>query len=327
MPLKTIIEVVHDTLDQEMARDNRVMILGEDVGVKGGVFRATLGLQQKYGNYRVLDTPLAESTIAGVAIGLAINGMRPVAEIQFADFILPAVNQILSEAARIRYRSNGAYGVPMVIRAPYGAGVRGGLYHSQSVETIFIHWPGLKVVVPSTPYDTKGLLISAIRDDDPVLFFEHKRTYRLIKDEVPDEDYTVPIGKAIVRRSGNHMSVFSYGMLLHFCLEAAQTLAGEGIEVEVVDLRSLRPLDTELILESARKTGKVLIVHEDNLTYGPGAEIAALIAQHAFAYLDGPIARLAAPDVPASPYASALEAWFLPDTGRITEAMRQLAAY
>src|SRR5690554_2718559 len=228
-----------------------------------------------------MDAPLSESAIVGVAIGAALNGMRPVAEIQFADFIHSAVDQIVSEAAKIRYRSRGQFSCPIVVRAPYGGGVQGALYHSQSVEALFYNVPGLKIVAPSTPYDTKGLLKAAIRDPDPVLFFEHKRTYRLIRGEVPDEDYTVPIGQAALRRSGDDLTVISYGMMVHTCLEAADALAGEGIHADVLDLRTLRPLDEEAVLESVRKTGKVLIVHEANKMGGVGAEVAAVISEKA----------------------------------------------
>ncbi len=327
MPTKTIIEAVQDALREEMERDSRVIVLGEDVGLKGGVFKATAGLYEKFGEMRVIDSPLAESSIVGVAIGLALNGMRPVAEIQFADFIHPAFNQIVNEAARFRYRSNGAYGVPMVIRAPYGGGIHGGLYHSQCVEAFFAHVPGLKVVAPSTPYDTKGLLKAAIRDEDPVLFFEHKKTYRLIRGEVPDGDYTVPIGKARVVREGKHLTVISYGLSVYYALEAAETVADEGIDVEVIDLRTLRPLDKDTVLESVKKTSKVLIAYEDNKFCGYGAEIAAIIAEEAFEHLDAPIMRLAGPEVPAVPFATPLEEWFMPSPEKTANAVRELAAY
>ena len=327
MAVKQYIEAIRDALDEEMGADPSVLLMGEDVQ-QGGVFRATAGLLDKYGAGRVIDTPLAESSIVGVAIGAAFNGMRPVAEIQFADFIHPAFNQIVSEAARIRYRSNGAVGCPLVIRAPFGGGIHGALYHSQSVEALFFHVPGLKIVVPSTPADAKGLLRAAIRDDDPVLYFEHKRAYRLLKDEVPEGDYTVPIGPAQVRREGDDVTVFAYGYMLHEALAAAQRLSEEdGIEACVVDLRTLSPLDRGGILEGARRTGKVLIVHEDNLTGGVGAEVAAIIAQEAFESLDGPIMRLAAPDVPAFPYAAPLEDFCLPNAEKIADAVRRLAAY
>ena len=326
MSVKSNLEAVRDTIEELMAADERVIVLGEDVE-EGGVFRATEGLLKKYGQSRIMDTPLAESSIVGVSIGASLNGLRPIAEIQFADFILPAVNQIISEAAKLRYRSGGEWSCPIVIRAPYGGGVHGGLYHSQSMEQIFAHQPGLKVLAPSTPYDLKGLLRAAALDPDPVLFFEHKRTYRLIRGEVPDEPFEIPIGQAEVRREGDDLTIFSYGLAMHMCLEAAQIVAGEGIECTVVDLRSLRPLDTETILETAKTTGKILIAHEDNLTGGIGGEIAALIAEHAFDYLDAPIMRIGGPDVPAVPFNHVLEEFYMPSPQKIAEAMRRLAAY
>lgn len=327
MPVISYIDAVTQALKEEMKRDPRVFVLGEDVGVRGGVFRATVGLIEEFGEDRVLDTPLTESAIAGVAIGAAAYGMRPVAEMQFADFIMPAVNQIVSEAAKIRYRSNGTWSCPLVIRAPYGGGVHGALYHSQSVEKIFTGVPGLKIVMPSTPYDVKGLLKSAIRDEDPVLFFEHKRCYRLIKGEVPVEDYTVPIGKAEVKREGTDVTVISYGLTLHFALQAAEQLAKEGISVHVLDLRTLIPLDKEAVLEAVAKTGKVLIVHEDNLTGGFGGEVAAVIAEEAFFELDAPVKRLCGPDVPAMPYSPPLEKEFMLSPEKIGNAIRELAEF
>jgi len=327
MAVVTLIEGLRQAMDEEMARDERVWILGEDVGKKGGVFLATEGLHAKYGEARVLDTPLAESCIVGVAIGSAINGLIPVAEIQFADFIHPAFDQIVSEAARIRYRSNGDFTCPIVIRAPWGGGVHGGLYHSQSVEAFYAHVPGLKVVMPSTPEDAKGLLKSAIRDPDPVMFFEHKKTYRLIKGEIPEGEYTTPIGPAAVRRQGGQLSCFAWGLMMHYCLEAAEAVAGEGIDVEVVDLRTLRPLDKAAVLESVKKTSKAMVVHEDNLTGGFGAEISAIIAEEAFEYLDGPVLRVCAPDVPAMPFNKPQEDAFMPNPAKIADAMRKLAAY
>ncbi len=327
MPTRSVLEAIRDALREEMQDDERVFVLGEDVE-GGGVFRATEGLGEAFGAERVMDTPLAESSIVGVAIGAALNGLLPVAEIQFADFILPAVNQIISEAAKFRYRSAGDFTCPIVIRAPYGGGIRGGLYHSQCVEALFAHVPGLKIVTPATPYDAKGILKAAIRDPDPVLYFEHKRTYHLIKGEVPERAYTVPIGKAEVRRRGDDITVFTYGLMVHYTLEAAETLArDEGIEAAVVDLRTLLPLDRETIIEEAKATGKILIVHEANLTGGIGAEVAATIAQAAFEYLDAPITRLAGPDVPAVPYAQNLEDWYMLSPAKIADAMRQLAAY
>ena len=248
MAEKNVVQTIHDTLQEEMKRDDRVLVLGEDVGARGGVFRVTMGFVDEFGEERVIDTPLDECLIAGVGIGLALDDLRPVAEMQFADFIFPAFNQIVQEAARIRYRSNGDFGVPLVIRAPCGGGVHGALYHSQSIEAFFAHVPGLKVVVPSTPYDAKGMLIQAIEDPDPVLYLEHKKTYRLIKGEVPDERYTVEFGKAAIRREGNDLTCISYGLMHHYCVEAAERLATDGIDAEVIDLRSIYPLDTETIL-------------------------------------------------------------------------------
>ncbi len=327
MPEMNLLEAIRQGLDEAMAADARVFIFGEDVGKRGGVFRVTEGLYDKYGPMRVIDSPLAESVIVGACIGAAMNDTLPIAEIQFADFIAPAFNQIVQEAARIHYRSNGDWEVPLVIRVPYGGGIHGALYHSQSVEAFFAHVPGLKVVTPSTPYDAKGLLKSAIEDPNPVLFLEHKKTYRLIKGFVPEEDYRVPIGPADIKRPGEDISVFAYGLMLHYCLEAAQMLAAEGVSVEVVDLRTLRPLDTETILASVRRTGKALIVHEDNLFGGFGGEVAAIIAEHAFEYLDGPVMRVGGPDVPAMPFAHSLEAAFMPSPASIAAAMRRLAAY
>lgn len=327
MPEMNLLEAIRRGLDEAMAADARVFIFGEDVGKRGGVFRVTEGLYDKYGPMRVIDSPLAESVIVGACIGAAMNDTLPIAEIQFADFIAPAFNQIVQEAARIHYRSNGDWEVPLVIRVPYGGGIHGALYHSQSVEAFFAHVPGLKVVTPATPYDAKGLLKSAIEDPNPVLFLEHKKTYRLIKGFVPEEDYRVPIGPADIKRPGEDMSVFAYGLMLHYCLEAAQALAAEGVSVEVVDLRTLRPLDTETILASVRRTGKALIVHEDNLFGGFGGEVAAIIAEHAFEYLDGPVMRIGGPDVPAMPFAHSLEAAFMPSPEKIAAAMRRLAAY
>ena len=327
MAVMSYIDAVRETLKSEMTRDPEVFVLGEDVGKRGGVFRATQGLWEEFGEQRVIDTPLAESAIVGVSIGAALAGLRPVAEIQFADFIWPAFNQIISEAARLRYRSNNDWHVPLVIRAPYGGGVHGGLYHSQSIEAHFYHSPGLKIVMPSSPADVSGLLRSAIRDEDPVLFLEHKRLYRLIKGEVPDGDYTVPIGKAEVKREGTDITVISYGLALHFCLEAAETLAGEGISAHVIDLRSIRPLDSETILAGARKTGKVLIVHEDNKFGGVGAEVSALIAEEALFDLDAPVQRLAGPEIPAMPFAPTMEKFYMLSPAKVATAMRELAAF
>lgn len=320
------IDAINQAHHEEFARDERVVVLGEDVGRKGGVFGATAGLFEKFGEERVIDAPLAEASIAGVAIGMAANGLIPIAEFQFADFIHPAFNQIVSEAARMRYRSNNAFGCPVVLRAPYGGSHGTALYHSQSIEALYAHVPGIKVVAPFTPYDAKGLLKAAVRDPDPVLFLEHKRMYRLVKGEVPEGDYTVPIGPAAVRREGTDLSVFAYGWMLHEALQAAAVLAEEGIDAEVVDVRTLVPLDTETILASVVKTNRALIVYEDNRFCGYGAEIAALIAQEAFYDLDAPVMRLAGPDVPGIPFSKPLEEWFSISTEKIAAAIRRLAA-
>ncbi len=327
MPIKTNIEALRETMAAEMRRDPRIIITGEDVGPRGGVFRATEGLYAEFGPGRVIDSPLAELSIIGVGIGMALNGLRPICEIQFADFIHPAFNQIVNEAAKIRYRSNGAFHVPMVIRAPYGGGVSGALYHSQSVEALFAHVPGLYVVAPATPYDTAGLLRAALRSEDPVLFLEHKKLYRSVKGEAPDEDYRVPIGAAEVKRGGDDLTIIAYGLMLHESLKAAETLAKEGVSAEVIDLRTLAPLDRDTILTSVKKTGKALIVHEDNLTGGLGGEVAAIIAQEAFEHLDGPITRLAGPDAPAMPFSRPMQDFFMPNAEKIAAAARKLAAY
>jgi len=327
MAVRTMIDSIRETLADEMRRDETIIVLGEDVGKKGGVFLSTDGLYDEFGGDRVIDTPLTESMIIGASIGAAINGLRPVPEIQFADFIMPAFNQIVSEAARMRYRSNGAFSCPITIRAPYGGGVHGALYHSQSVEAFFSHVPGLKVVIPSTPHDARGLLRSSIRDEDPVLFFEHKKMYRSVRGDVPDSDYVVPLGSAKVTREGSQVTLVGYGLMAQYSLEAADILDSDGIRAEVVDVRCLRPLDTATILESVRKTGKCVVVYEDNRFGGYGAEIAAILAEEAFDYLDGPVVRVTGPDVPGVPYNHVLEDWFMPDPERIATAARRLAGY
>ena len=326
MPDRSYIEAIHDALVEEMDRLPTMIVLGEDIQ-EGGVFRVTDGMLARYGAARVIDTPLAESSIVGVSIGLATNGCVPVAEIQFADFAYLAFNQLISEAAKWRYRSNNGWGCPIVVRAPSGGGIRGALYHSQSIEAMLAHVPGLKVVAPSTPYDAKGLLKAAIRDPDPVVYLEQKKAYRLLKADVPDGDFVVPIGKAALRREGGDLTVISYGMMAHECLQAAEEVAAGGIDATVLDLRTLAPLDRAAILDAAKRTGKVLIVHEDNLTGGIGGEVAAIIAEHAFDYLDAPVRRLAAPDVPAMPYNAPGEDFFMPNRAKIAAAMRELAAY
>ncbi|AOH54768.1 alpha-ketoacid dehydrogenase subunit beta [Peribacillus muralis] len=327
MAVISYIDAVIMAMREEMERDSRVFVLGEDVGRKGGVFKATSGLYEQFGEQRVIDTPLAESAIAGVGIGAAMYGMRPIAEMQFADFIMPAINQIISEAAKIRYRSNNDWQCPIVIRAPYGGGVHGALYHSQSVEAIFANQPGLKIVMPSTPYDVKGLLKAAIRDDDPVLFFEHKRAYRLIKEEVPDDDYVLPIGKADIKRDGDDVTVITYGLCVHFALQAAEKLASDGISVHILDLRTVYPLDQEAIIEAAAKTGKVLLITEDNKEGSIISEVSAIIAENCLFDLDAPIMRLAGPDVPAMPYSPSLEKSFMVNPEKVEKALRDLAAY
>jgi 2-oxoisovalerate dehydrogenase E1 component beta subunit len=328
MTEKNVVQTIHDTLWDAMKSYDRVLVLGEDVGARGGVFRATAGFLDEFGEARVIDTPLAESSIVGVAIGMAMHGLLPVAEIQFADFIHPAFDQLVSEAARIRYRSAGDWSCPMVVRAPYGGGVHGALYHSQSIEAFYGHVPGLKVVLPCTPYDVKGMLLAAIKDPDPVLFLEHKKTYRLIKGDVPDEPYDVPIGKADVKREGEDLTVIAYGLMLHLALEAANRLQEEeGFSAEVVDVRTIAPLDKQTILDSVKKTGKALVIYEDNRTYGAGAEISATIAEELMFDLDGPVMRIGGPDVPAMPFSTPLEHFYMPDAEKIYERMKELAKF
>lgn len=323
----TYLQAIREGIRDEMRRDPSVFVIGEDVGAKGGVFGVTDGLQREFGEYRVLDSPLAESLIAGVAIGAAFNGMRPIAEIQFQDFIMPAVDQIISEAAKVRYRSNADWNVPLVLRAPFGGGVHGALYHSASIEAIFCHIPGLRVVAPSTPYDAKGMIVAAVRDPDPVLYFEHKRAYRAIKGEVPEGDYVVALDGARVAREGRDIAVFSYGMMVHATLEAAERLRQDGFECEVVDLRSLRPLDRDTIVASAKKCGKVLVVQEANLAVSVASEVAAIVAEECFEYLDAPVMRIGGPEIPAMPYSPPLERFYLLNTDKIEGALRSLAAY
>jgi 2-oxoisovalerate dehydrogenase E1 component beta subunit len=325
---KNVVTAIHDALHDEMAADDRIVVLGQDIGARGGVFRITQGFIDEFGDRRVIDTPLAESMIVGLALGMSLHGLLPVAEIEFADFIHPAFDQIVSEVARMRYRSNGDFGLPMVIRVPWGGGIHGALYHSQSIEAFYAHVPGLKVVAPSTPADAAGLLRSAIRDPDPVLFLEHKKTYRLVKGEVPDEPFTVPIGNADVKREGEDLTVVAYGLMLHQCLDAASRLEEEtGMHAEVIDVRTISPLDKRTILDSVRKTGKAMVVYEDNRTYGAGAEIVATIAEEAMFDLDGPLLRIGGPDVPAMGFAASLEHAFMPDTDQIYQRMLELARF
>ena len=324
MAAVTYLEAIRQGIWEEMERDSSVFVLGEDVGIYGGAFKLTEGMLERFGEDRVVDTPISESAIVGAAIGAALMGMRPIAEMQFADFISCAFDQITNFAAKCRYRWGA--GVPMVIRGPSGGGIHGGPYHSQNPEMHYVHTPGLKVVAPSTVYDAKGLIKAAIRDEDPVVYFEHKFLYRRLKEELPKGDWTVPIGKADVKRAGSDISVITYGAMVHLALEAAATLANDGIELEVVDLRTLFPLDKERILESVKKTNKVILLHEDVRTGGIAGELAAIIAEEAFEYLDGPIMRITAPDTPV-PYSPPLEEFFLPKTSDIIRVARQLAAY
>lgn len=323
----TYLDAIQQAMDMVMDKDDDVFVLGEDVGKKGGVFGATAGLQAKYGTERVIDTPLAESNIVGTAIGAAMIGKRPIAEIQFADYILPATNQIMSEAAKMRYRSNNDWQCPITVRAPFGGGIHGGLYHSQSIESVFASTPGLTIVIPSTPYDAKGLLLASVESNDPVLYFEHKQAYRLLKEDVPEDYYTIPLGKADVKRQGTDITVFTYGLCVNFCIQAADTLEEEGIHVEVVDLRTVYPLDKETIIDRAKQNGKILLVTEDNLEGSVMSEVAAIIAEHCIFDLDAPIMRLAAPDVPAMPFSPQLEDEFMMNPEKIKEKMRELARY
>ncbi len=328
MATRNLLQAIHEGLAEEMRSDGSVMVLGEDVGRAGGVFRVTQGLQDEFGAERVLDTPLAESLIVGSAIGLSANGMRPVAEIQFGDFIPPAFDQIVNEAAKFYYRSNGAWRCPITIRAPYGAVHGGGLYHSQSIEAWFCNTPGLKVVAPTFPADAKAMIKSAIRDPNPVLFLEHKRTYRLIKEEVPENGQEVPLDEARVHREGSDITVVAYGLMLYTALEVANKLSEEqGIETQVVEPRTLYPLDKGTILESAKKTGKFLVVSEANLTGSVSGEIAAVVAQEAFEWLDAPVMRLGAPDVPAAAFARPMMDFFVPSAEKLEAAMLELARY
>jgi pyruvate dehydrogenase E1 component beta subunit len=324
MPTINIVQAVNQALREEMRRDDRIVVLGEDVGKDGGVFRATEGLYDEFGPDRVMDTPLAESGIIGTAIGMAIYGLNPVPEIQFLDFIYPAFDQIVTNLAKLRYRSGGQYSCHLVVRAPYGGGIKGGHYHSQSSEAYFTHTAGLKVVIPSNPYDTKGLLLSSLRDPDPVIFLEPKRIYRAVKGEIPESDFSVPIGKARVAREGRDVSIFAYGAMLHVVLEAAEAAKKNGVEADVVDLRTLVPLDIETVIASVQKTGRAVIVHEAPKTSGFGAEISAVIAERAIEYLKGPVLRVTGFDTPF-PYT--LEEYYLPSVPRILKAIDKIMQY
>ncbi|MBK9170145.1 MAG: alpha-ketoacid dehydrogenase subunit beta [Bryobacterales bacterium] len=320
----TYLEAIRRGLWEEMERDPNVFLLGEDIGVYGGAFKVTAGMLAHFGEKRVVDTPIAESAIVGAAIGASLMGLRPVAEMQFSDFITCAYDQIVNFAAKCRYRWDAS--VPIVIRAPSGGGIHGGPFHSQNPEALFTHTPGLKVVCPATARDAKGLIKAAIRDNDPVLFFEHKGLYRRIKEDIPEDDYTVPIGKAAVAREGRDLTIVTYGAMLYVALDAAEILDKEGVSAEVIDLRTVQPIDDETILASVRKTSKVLVLHEATLTGGVGGEIASRIAETAFDHLDGPVMRVAAPDTPV-PFSAPLEEAFLPNVDRVLEKARALAAY
>lgn len=324
MPTLNLLQAVNDALRTAMRADERVVVMGEDVGRFGGVFRATAGLYDEFGENRVIDTPLSEAGIVGTAIGMALYGLRPVPEIQFADFSYPAFDQIVNEMAKYRYRSGGQYHCPVVLRMPVGGGIKGGHYHSQSPEAYFCHTAGLKVVVPSNPYDAKGLLLSALREEDPVIFMEPKRLYRAAKGEVPDTDYSIPLGQAAIVRPGSHATVLTYGAMVPVCLEAAEQLAQDGIEAEVIDLRTLIPLDLPTIVESVSRTGRAVVVHEAPRTAGFGAELVALINEHALLHLEAPVVRVTGYDTPF-PYT--LEREYLPDAGRVAEAVRQVVYY
>ena len=320
----TFLEAIRQAMFEEMERDPAVVLLGEDVGVYGGAFKTSEGLLERFGWERVMDTPIAESAIIGAAVGMSYLGLRPIAEMQFIDFIACCFNQITNYVAKSHYRWGAP--VPLVVRGPSGGGVHGGPFHSGNPEMYFVHTPGLKVVYPSTPYDAKGLLKSAIRDNNPVLFFEHKFLYRRIKEELPSEEYTVPLGKAVVRREGRDLTILSYAAMMHTSLEAAGELAKEGIEAEVIDLRTLLPLDKETILQSVKKTNKVLVVHEDTKTGGIAGEIAMIVCEGAFQDLDGPVLRVTSLDTPV-PYSPPLEEHFLPNAAKVTAAARDLARY
>ncbi len=328
MAVMTYIDAINTALREEMERDQSVFIIGEDVGKMGGAFKATKGLLDEFGSDRVIDSPLAEGVIISSSIGAALAGMRPVPEVQFVDFITPAMDAITQQAAKLRYRSAGTQTCPLTVRVCYGGGVGGGLYHSQSNTSWFVHTPGLIVVAPSTPYDTKGMLKSAIRDDNPVMFFEHKKLYRSLKQEVPDTDYTVPLLKAAIRREGSDLTAISYGYTMQLTLQAAEQVKQKhGIDVEIVDLRTLAPLDTDTFLESIAKTSRAVIIHEDNRTLGIGAEVSAIIAEKAFDCLDAPILRVTAPDVPLLPAAGALERYCVPSVEKIVAAFERTMAH
>ncbi|MBI5115895.1 alpha-ketoacid dehydrogenase subunit beta [Candidatus Poribacteria bacterium] len=326
MPEITMLEAIRLAMKEEMERDESVLVLGEDVGIYGGAFRATEGLYDEFGPNRVIDTPISESAIVGAALGMAIMGYRPIAEIQFADFITCGFDQIVNQTATLRYRTGGEMPAPLVVRAPSAAGVHGGLYHSQSPEAWFAHTPGLKVVVPSSAYDAKGLLKAAIRDDDPVIFFEPKFLYRRAKENLPEEDYIVPLGKAKILKEGGDVTIITYGSMVFHCRSAIDKLEAEDLSIELIDLRSIMPLDKSTIYDSVKKTNRVILAYEDHKTLGIGAEIAALLSEELFEYLDTPIIRVAAPDTPI-PYSPPLEEFYLPNEQDVIDAVHRVIEY
>jgi 2-oxoisovalerate dehydrogenase E1 component beta subunit len=327
MKTTTFIEAITEAMAEEMARDDRVFLIGEDIGLYGGVFKATKGLMERFGKERVIDSPISEAYIAGGCVGAALVGMRPIPEIQFADFITPSMDQIIQQAAKVRYRSGGQWTCPMTIRVCCGGEVGGGLFHSQINEQWFFSQPGLIVLFPSTPYDAKGLLKSAVRGEDPVIYFEHKRLYRSIKEELPEEDFTVPIGKAAVRKTGSDITIVAYGLMHHKSLEAVTALEKEGISAELIDMRTLLPWDRETIFESVKKTSKVVLVQENSKTGGVMAEVAASISEEIFDYLDAPVTRVCGLDVPMLPFAPPMEHFFLPNAEKIVRAVKKIMEY
>lgn len=327
MKKTSYIEAITEALAEEMERDDRVFLIGEDIGLYGGVFKATKGLIDRFGPERVIDSPISEVFLAGGSVGAAMVGMRPVPEIQFADFVTPCMDQLIQQAAKIRYRTGGQWTSPMTVRVCCGGDVGGGLYHSQINEQWFFSQPGLVVLFPATPYDAKGLLKSAIRGDDPVVYFEHKRLYRWIKEDIPEEDFTVPIGKAAVRREGTDLTIVCYGLMYHRSLQAVESLEKEGISAEVIDMRSLRPWDRDVVLESVKKTSRALLVQENSKTGGVMAEVSATIAEEIFDYLDAPVTRVCGLDVPMLPFAPPMEHYFLPNADKIARAARKLVEY
>ncbi len=327
MKKTSFIEAITEALSEEMERDEKVFLIGEDIGLYGGVFKATKGLMDRFGKDRVIDSPISEVFIAGGSIGASLVGMKPVPEIQFADFITPAMDQLIQQASKMRYRTGGDWTCPMTVRVCCGGDVGGGLYHSQINEQFFFSQPGLIVVFPSTPYDAKGLLKSAIRGEDPVIYFEHKRLYRWIKEDLPEEDFTVPIGKAAVKREGKDLTIVCYGLMYHRSMQAAEALEKNGIDVEIIDMRTLRPWDRETILESVKKTSRALLIQENSKTGGVMAEVSATITEEVFDHLDAPVSRVCGLDVPMMPFAPPMEHFFLPNAEKIAKAAKKIMEY